>query len=58
MKMKNLCKPTLPFQWLKFSRGRLSRLQENTESRLADGDVIALGDTKVEHPHGKKIPFL
>lgn len=47
-----------PFQWLQFSLGRLSRLQEHQESRLADGDVIALDDTKVEHPHGKKIPFL
>lgn len=47
-----------PFQWLQFSLGRLSRLQERQESRLADGDVIALDDTKVEHPHGKKIPFL
>ena len=47
-----------PFQWLQFSLGRLSRLQERTETRLTDGDIIALDDTKVEHPHGKKIPFL
>lgn len=47
-----------PFQWLQFSLGRLSRLQERAESRLTDGDIIALDDTKVEHPHGKKIPFL
>ena len=47
-----------PFQWLRFSLGRLARLQENTEIRLTDGDIIALDDTKVEHPHGKKIPFL
>ena len=47
-----------PFQWLHFSLGRLARLQECSKSRLTDGDVIALDDTKVEHPHGKKIPFL
>lgn len=47
-----------PFKWLKFSLGRLSRLQEQEESRLTEGDVIALDDTKIEHQHGKKIPFL
>lgn len=47
-----------PFQWLRFSFGRLARLQENSDSRLTDGDIIALDDTKVEHPHGKKISFL
>lgn len=46
------------FQWLRFSLGRLARLQENTDTRLTDGDIIALDDTKMEHPHGKKIPFL
>lgn len=25
---------------------------------MTDGDIIALDDTKVEHPYGKKIPFL
>ena len=47
-----------PFQWLRFSLGRLARLQENKDTRLTDGDIIALDDTKIEHPHGKKIPFL
>ncbi|MCL4439810.1 MAG: transposase [Firmicutes bacterium] len=47
-----------PFEWLKFSLGRLSRLQERSETRLTDGDIVALDDTKLEHPHGKKIPFL
>jgi len=48
-----------PVPWLTLSLGRLSRLQERTESCLTDGDIIALDDTKVvEHPHGKKIPFL
>lgn len=47
-----------PFDWLKFSQGRLSRLQEHPECRLNNGDVIAPDDTKIEHPYGKKIPFL
>ncbi|WP_165908329.1 hypothetical protein [Hydrogenispora ethanolica] len=47
-----------PFQWLQFSLGRLDRFQSKPESRLQDGDIIALDDTKIEHPHGKKLPFL
>ena len=47
-----------PFQWLQFSLGRLARFQARTESRLQDGDIIALDDTKIEHPYGKKLPFL
>lgn len=47
-----------PFDWLKFSRGRLARLQERPESRLTDGDIIGVDDTKLEHPYGKKLPFL
>lgn len=47
-----------PFQWLKFSLGRITRLQEQAETRLTDGDIIALDDTKIEHPYGKKLPFL
>ncbi len=46
------------FEWLQFSLGRIARLQEKEESRLNEGDVIALDDTKIEHRHGKKIPFL
>lgn len=47
-----------PFKWMQFSLGRLSRLQERTETKLNDGDIITLDDTKIEHPHGKKLPFL
>lgn len=47
-----------PFRWQQFSFGRLSRLQEKIDTQLQDGDIIALDDTKIEHPHGKKIPFL
>ncbi|PHJ37714.1 hypothetical protein P378_14615 [Desulforamulus profundi] len=47
-----------PFDWLQFAVGRIQRLQEHPESRLSEGDVIALDDTKVAHPFGKKLPFL
>lgn len=47
-----------PFEWLRFAVGRIQRLQEHPESRLSEGDVVALDDTKVAHPFGKKLPFL
>ena len=47
-----------PFQWLTFAVGRITRLQEHVESQLSEGDVIALDDTKIAHPFGKKLPFL
>jgi hypothetical protein len=28
------------------------------ETAISEGDVIALDDTKIEHPYGKKLPFL
>jgi hypothetical protein len=46
------------FAWLNFSVGRLAKLQDKSECRLEDGDIIALDDTKLEHPYGKKLPFL
>jgi hypothetical protein len=49
---------SMPVEWFKFSFGRVKRLQSNPDSRLADGDIIALDDSKIEHPFGKKIPFL
>jgi hypothetical protein len=47
-----------PYQWLKLSVARVSRLQETEDTKLSDGDVIALDDTKIVHPFGKKLPFL
>jgi len=47
-----------PYQWIKFSLARVSSLQEHPETALTDGDIIALDDTKVAHPFGKKLPFL
>ena len=43
---------------VQFLSGRLKRLQNNTDSKLTDGDIIALDDFKIEHPFGKRIPFL
>lgn len=47
-----------PFRWLDLAVKRISALQEKPDTRLTDGDIIALDDTKIEHPYGKKIPFL
>jgi hypothetical protein len=47
-----------PYQWLKLSVARVSRLQETEDTKLSDADVIALDDTKIVHPFGKKLPFL
>lgn len=46
------------FAWLQFSVARVARLQEKVQFRLEDGDIIALDDTKLEHPFGKLLPFL
>lgn len=47
-----------PYDWLSFSLGRLRRLQDQSDCRLEDGDIVALDDTKLEHPYGRKLPFL
>jgi len=47
-----------PFRWLDFAVKRIYALQEKSDTSLTDGDIIALDDTKIEHPYGKKIPFL
>lgn len=45
-------------QWSVFNSKRTERLQEDTETALSDGDVIALDDTHVPHLYAEKIPFL
>jgi hypothetical protein len=37
---------------------RTARLQEEPETALQEGDVIALDDSHVPHPYAKRIPFL
>jgi hypothetical protein len=45
-------------QWDVFNAKRTQRLQNDSETALRDGDVIALDDTHVDHPYAEKIPFL
>lgn len=47
-----------PFQWDLFNLKRLATFQKREETRLVDGDVIALDDSLIEHNHAKKIPFI
>lgn len=46
------------FQWNLFNLKRMAKFQEEEETRLVDGDVIALDDTLIEHNHSKKMPFI
>ena len=44
--------------WKEFTRLRILRLQEDSELKLEEGDVIALDDTLIAHPFGKSLPFV
>lgn len=47
------------FDWQHCSLKRIkSFCSASSETVICDDDVIALDDTKIEHPYGKKIPFL
>lgn len=47
------------FDWLQSSLMRVkSFCSSSPETAICDGDVVALDDTKIEHPYGKKMPFL
>jgi hypothetical protein len=46
------------FNWLEFSLNRIKAFCSTSETAIAEGDIIALDDTKIEHPYGKKLPFL
>lgn len=47
------------FDWQQTSLERIKAFcSESPETAISDGDVIALDDTKIEHPYGKKMPFL
>lgn len=45
-------------EWSSFNARRTARLQEDPETALQEGDVIALDDSHVPHPYAKRIPFL
>lgn len=46
------------FDWLGCSIDRIKLFYSTTETSIEEGDVVALDDTKIEHPYGKKLPFL
>jgi hypothetical protein len=46
------------FRWDVFNLKRVAKFQEEEETRLVDGDVIALDDSLIEHNHAKKMPFI
>lgn len=46
------------YAWAEFNRRRVFRLQQDPDTALREGDVVALDDSLVPHPYAKKIPFL
>ncbi|WP_245280929.1 transposase [Desulfitobacterium hafniense] len=46
------------FNWLGCSVNRIKLFCSAPETIISEGDVVALDDTKIEHPYGKKLPFL
>ncbi|WP_254611158.1 transposase [Paenibacillus sp. JMULE4] len=49
---------TTSFAWMTFGKKRVERLQQDTLTRLSDGDVVNLDDTHSAHPYAKQLPFL
>ncbi|GAB6171670.1 hypothetical protein JCM15765_11480 [Paradesulfitobacterium aromaticivorans] len=49
---------TSAYNWSLFGRKRIQRLQEDPDTKLQEGDVLALDDSLVTHPYGKQLPFL
>jgi hypothetical protein len=49
---------TTTFDWSLFGHKRVSRLQQDLDTALQSGDVIDLDDSVIDHPFGKKLPFL
>jgi hypothetical protein len=49
---------TSQFNWSLFGHKRVSRLQQDPETALQEGDVIDLDDSVIDHPYGKMLPFL
>jgi len=44
--------------WLDLSRRRLNTFLSDKRMSLMEGDVVAIDDTKIDHPYGKHIPLL
>lgn len=49
---------TTSYNWSLFGEKRVGRLQDDPDTQLREGDVIALDDTLNPHPYGKELPFL
>lgn len=49
---------TTSYNWSLFGEKRVGRLQDDLDTQLHEGDVIALDDTLNPHPFGKELPFL
>ncbi len=49
---------TTSYNWSLFGQKRVGRLQDDPDTLLCEGDVIALDDTLNPHPYGKELPFL
>ncbi|MDR3585526.1 MAG: transposase, partial [Desulfosporosinus sp.] len=49
---------TTSYNWSLFGEKRVARLQDDLDTQLHEGDVIALDDTLNPHPFGKELPFL
>lgn len=47
-----------PFDWRLFNLKRVAKFQEDAQTQLVDGDVIALDDSLIAHNHARKIPFI
>lgn len=47
-----------PFAWRTFGKKRVERLQQDTDTRLHEGDIINLDDTHSNHPFAKFLPYL
>ncbi len=45
-------------RWDMFNQKRTARLQEDPDTALVEGDVLALDDSHAPHPYAKEIPFL
>lgn len=46
------------FAWTTFGKKRVERLQQDSSTKLTEGDVVNLDDTHSAHPYAKQLPFL
>jgi hypothetical protein len=46
------------FHWDVFNLKCVSKFQEDAQTKLLDGDIIALDDSLITHNYTKKMPFI